>query len=111
MDALLVAEIGETATSSTAAVTARAEQAQPQPIQEIGKGKAGPGRGRKTGANSTRFTRGSTDAAYLTARIARDRPDILDRMKEDRYPSVRAASRISLRAVRPYTTPADARYL
>jgi len=31
------------------------------------------------------------DADYLTARIARDRPDILDRMKAGEYKSVRAA--------------------
>ncbi len=32
------------------------------------------------------------NAEYLTARIARDRPDILDHMKAGDYPSVRAAS-------------------
>jgi len=31
-------------------------------------------------------------ADYLTARIARDRPDILDGMKRGDYPSVRAAA-------------------
>jgi len=36
--------------------------------------------------------RGSTNADYLTARIARDRPDILDRMKAGEFPSVRAAA-------------------
>jgi hypothetical protein len=43
---------------------------------EIGQGKAGPGRGKKTGDDSTSFQRGSTSASYLTARIARDRPDV-----------------------------------
>ena len=33
-----------------------------------------------------------TDAEYLTARIARDRPDILDDMKAGKYRSVRAAA-------------------
>ncbi len=33
-----------------------------------------------------------TDADYLTARIARDRPDILERMKAGEYPSVRRAA-------------------
>jgi hypothetical protein len=37
-------------------------------------------------------TERGTDADYLTAHIARDRPDILARMKAGRYPSVRAAS-------------------
>ncbi len=32
------------------------------------------------------------NADYLTARIARDRPDILERMKADEYPSVRQAA-------------------
>ncbi len=36
---------------------------------------------------------GGTTADYLTARIARDRPDILDRMKEGEFPSVRAAAK------------------
>jgi hypothetical protein len=35
---------------------------------------------------------GGTSADYLTARIARDRPDILDGMKQGKYRSVRAAA-------------------
>lgn len=35
---------------------------------------------------------GGTGADYLTARIARDRPDILERMKAGEYRSVRAAA-------------------
>jgi len=38
-----------------------------------------------------------TDADYLTARIARDRPDILDRMKQGAYQSMRAAAFVPLR--------------
>ena len=37
--------------------------------------------------------RGSESADYLTARIARDHPDILDRMKQGEFPSVRAAAK------------------
>jgi len=37
--------------------------------------------------------RGSTNAPYLTARIARDRPDVLEAMKAGKYPSVRAAAK------------------
>lgn len=33
-----------------------------------------------------------TDPGYLTARIARDRPDILERMQAGEFPSVRAAA-------------------
>jgi hypothetical protein len=36
---------------------------------------------------------GGTSAAYLTARIGRDRPDILARMKAGDYKSVRAAAK------------------
>lgn len=46
------------------------------------------GRG-KTSDNISSF---GTDAEYLTARIARDRPDILDRMKAGEFRSVRAAA-------------------
>ena len=41
--------------------------------QEVGRGKAGPGRG-KTGDNITRLERG-TSAAYTIARLKRDRPE------------------------------------
>ncbi len=67
----------------------RAEVAQPQPIQEIGKGMPKPGRGHKTAYNISRLHGDNAD--YLTARIARDRPDILDRMKAGAYQSARAA--------------------
>jgi len=46
---------------------------------------------REKGVDNT-FVRGSTNADYLTARIARDRPDILERMKAGEFPSVRAAA-------------------
>ena len=42
------------------------------------------------GKNLTLTQRGES-AEYLTARIARDRPDILARMKDGGFPSVRAA--------------------
>lgn len=54
-----------------------------------------PGQGRRTDlqlcADDTKLQRGSNNADYLTARIARDRPDILDRMKAGEFPSVRSA--------------------
>jgi hypothetical protein len=50
---------------------ARAKEAKPLKTQkETGRG--------KTSSNTTSYTRG---ADYLTARIARDRPDILEGMK------------------------------
>jgi hypothetical protein len=42
---------------------------------------------------SNPYAIGSTNAKYLTARIARDRPDILERMKAGEFRSVRAAAR------------------
>lgn len=43
------------------------------------------------GVHST-LLRGSTNAPYLTARIERDRPDILKRLKNGEFKSVRAAA-------------------
>ena len=63
------------------------------PVQVIGisKGKAGPGRGNKTGSDSTRFKRGETEA-YLLGRLARDAPDTLERVKSGEIKSARAAA-------------------
>ena len=49
------------------------------------------GRGNKAADNISSFSHG-TGADYLTARIARDRPDILERMKAGEYRSVRQAA-------------------
>lgn len=52
---------------------------------------------------------GGNNASYLTARIARDRPDILDEMKRGKYRSVRAAA-IDAGIVEPkqrYQLPTD----
>lgn len=46
--------------------------------------------------------RGTNGVSYLTARIARDRPDILERMKAGEYRSVRAAA-IDAGIVKPRT--------
>jgi len=101
IDSLLHAEVGLTKAQAERDVALRAEIAQPQPIQEIGKGTPGPGRGHKTAYNISRLHGDNAD--YLTARIARDHPDILDRMKAGDYPSVRAAARATLLAARPHT--------
>jgi hypothetical protein len=74
-------------------VAERAEQfdGSEVPEQVYGKGKPGPGRGNKTDNDVIRFRQGN-DPDYLTARIARDRPDIHQRMKDGEYRSVRAAA-------------------
>ena len=66
-------------------VQGRAEEAKPL----AGHGEIGNGReGRVDVVNST----GGNGADYLTARIARDRPDILERMKAGEFKSVRRAA-------------------
>lgn len=67
-----------------------AENAKPLNGHEYGNGSPGPGRGHKTDDNYNVFYGTSPD--YLAARIARDRPDILERMKQGLYRSVRAAA-------------------
>ena len=60
---------------------------------EIGNGKAGPGRGHKTTDNCQSFYGECGNSSdYLTARIARDNPAILEDMKQGKYRSVRAAA-------------------
>ena len=77
---------------------ARARRAQEHAESLLGKIiNAGPGpRTLEERSNSDNITINSTGkgtaAAYLTARIARDRPDILARMKAGEFPSVRAAA-------------------
>lgn len=57
--------------------------------QEIGKGKPGPGRGRKTVAIGNRF--GSNSAEYLVRRLKRDYPEIAQALARGEYKSARAA--------------------
>jgi len=67
------------------AAQARAAAAIPQPPP------GGDRRSDQYQGNNITLIRG-TNPDYLTARIARDRPDILERMKAGEYPSVRAAA-------------------
>jgi site-specific DNA-methyltransferase (adenine-specific) len=68
------------------AVIARAEEA--RPLAEHGE--IGNGRSRDDNVSSTSA---GNSAEYLTARIARDRPDILEQMKRGEFKSVRAAAK------------------
>lgn len=66
-------------------------------------GSIGNGRSRVDNVNST----GGNDADYLTARIARDHPEIHGRMKAGEYKSVRAAA-LEAGIVKPtFTCPVD----
>lgn len=67
----------------------QAARKNPMPPQEIGCGKAGPGRGKKTGDDSTRFGRGSTSSTYLLRRLARVNPEILNQLEAGEFKSVR----------------------
>jgi hypothetical protein len=67
-------------------VTDLAINATPLPAHgEIGNG--------RSSVDSVKSTCGGNDSKYLVDRIARDRPDILERMKAGEYRSVRAAAK------------------
>jgi hypothetical protein len=66
-----------------------AEQAQQRPLLPVRH--AGPGRGHTT--KKPRGTQGGNSRAYLLRRLARDRPDILARLKNGEFASVRDAAR------------------
>jgi hypothetical protein len=87
LDALLKAELGVSYRESCVAVAARAQTA-------VAIGANGVKVNDITCAVGTPapISRGSNNADYLTARIARDRPDILERMKAGEFRSVRAAA-------------------
>jgi hypothetical protein len=70
-------------------LTAQDGAQQPATLFDVGRPTREEQEGNKPVNN--RFTEySSTGADYLTARIARDHPDILDRMKVGEYKSVRA---------------------
>ncbi len=81
LDALLKAEIGVTANESCDAIRLRS--------------RGRPKKGEEKGVNNT-LMRGTTNVPYLTARIARDYPNI----NVADYPSVRAAA-LALNIVQP----------
>jgi hypothetical protein len=60
----------------------RAKEA--KPLKEHGE----VGNGRESRVDIINSTQGGTGAEYLTARIARDNPEILERMKAGEFPSV-----------------------
>jgi hypothetical protein len=60
-----------------------------EPLREFGK--AGPGRGNRVPGKAPTIKPGSTE--YWLGRIARDRPDILKRMKAGEFESVKKAAR------------------
>jgi len=85
-EALLEAELNEQGRSNITAVLEAAPQLD---TQVVGKGKAGPGRG-KTVDNINRFS--GTGRTYLAARLKRDHPDICARIARGEFRSIRAAA-------------------
>jgi hypothetical protein len=81
------------------------KEAKPMPMQEIGLGKAGPGRGNKTVSDGHRFS-GGTAPGYLAARLKRDHPEIAAAVERGEYPSVHAAA-IAAGIVKPRTPYGD----
>jgi hypothetical protein len=73
------------------ATVERMKAAAAAPSQKIGRGTSGQGRGKKTGSDRTRLSRGEA-AGYLAARIKRDRPDIAEAVERGEYRSMRQAA-------------------
>jgi len=87
LQAMVKAELGVTIEESKRIVVFRTAQARAMDPLELAKpGEIGRGRGSDTTSNDER------GADYQTARIARDRPDILQRMQAGEYDSVRRAA-------------------
>ena len=77
------------------------EQAKAKPLAPINT--PGPGRGHKTGSDSTPLTRGETQT-YLLRRIARDQPELLDQIGPEKpHRSARAAA-IAAGIIKPVPT-------
>ncbi len=101
-------KVAEAEQSVRTALEAKAQEAKPGPEQEIGVqgGKAGPGRGHvKTPDQISGFSALAygTSQDYLLSRLARDAPEVLDRVKAGEFRSARAAA-IEAGIIRPVPT-------
>jgi hypothetical protein len=76
--------------NATAALAKLREMMPEEPTQEIGKGKAGPGRGKKTDDDIIRFEQG-TDEAYLLRRLKRDYKDLAQQVIDGKMTTYKAA--------------------
>jgi hypothetical protein len=77
------------------------------PEQKIGKGKPGPGRGKKTGDDITRLSDRGTSPSYLARRLIRDHPKIFERLEAGEFRSIHQAA-LEAGIVRPtVSVPAD----
>ena len=91
------------------ALAVKAQEAKPAPEQEIGVpgGKAGPGRGNKTVADRHGFKPASQVSSEswdrILPRLARDAPEVLERVKAGEFRSARAAA-IEAGIIKPVPT-------
>jgi hypothetical protein len=92
LDAMLQAEIGVGEVEARAAVQAKAMLTGTLAKPEIGRGKAGPGRGKKKTRNGVTRFRGNA-ADYQLARLRRDAPDVFRQAKDGKFSSVAEAMR------------------
>lgn len=90
MPAMLAAELNETGLENVTRTQQVMAEAGTLAKQEIGAGKPGPGRGKKTGDNITRL-RGDS-VSYLASRLKRDHPEIAARVERGEFRSMRAAA-------------------
>lgn len=88
---------------SSQALAAMAHQVEPMPEPMPPPG-PGPGRGHvKARDNVTRFSERGNSQAYLLRRLARDAPEVLDRVKAGEFKSARAAA-IAAGIIKPVPT-------
>ena len=88
-------------------MTAQARAQQPATLFDVGRPTVEEQASNK-GAVRTFIERGSGNAEYDTARIARDRPDILDRMKAGEYQSARVIATACGIVTAPARNPSNA---
>lgn len=92
MDALLQAEIGVGVKQSVEDVRSRAVVAEEENRVNPPPKNGEIGNGRRSSFRDSKATSGTDTTEYQVARIARDHPDILERMKAGEYASVEAAA-------------------
>jgi hypothetical protein len=92
LQAMLKAELGVTIAKSKQIVVLRTAQERSAVAQPLREARRPTNDERANKVDVVNLMQGGNDADYLTARIARDRPDILERMKAGEYPSVRRAA-------------------
>ena len=92
MDAVIIVEIRIMKKKSVRYVQKKARELEKAPLRKDGGDRRSEKARSELCDNSDQKSRG-TNSIYLIRRIARDRPDILQRMKDGEFSSVQAAAR------------------